>query len=295
MQNDVKNENESVVEQARAWVRDNQDLSEKAHSKLSSILRNGPVNPAALGDFRKEYGIPRPIGGWLALFDDIKRVSSQESPNEQPAVGLTDRLSDSGYWDNYCSSLTPPSNEEEGASKVEDNEGDMVKTDDSMAMWVQDNKAISDSAHNHLRRILKDGPIHPAGLGGFRHKYDIPKLSSWLSLFDDIVQLPIQDSRNGQPVVGLKNRIGDADYWRGYRTVLPLESDLPQKADSPLAKSLEWKSLGLNGDDPGEVRAEIFRAFIVSNYGRFGVDMVQACGRFVSDSKMSSVSAKSFI
>ncbi len=283
MQTDTRNDAEDIKEQAKAWVRDNHDASEKARNELYRILETGPVNPAALGDFRKAHAIPKPIGGWLSLFDDVERVSQKESRNGQPAVGLKARMPDPAYWRNYRSCIAPsastevPSDEssEEGTQPVE-----------SVTSWVKDNKAISDIAHNHLRRILKDGPIHPAGLGVFRKKYEIPKLSAWLALFDDIVQLSMRESRNGQPVVGLKAQMDNAEYWRDYRTVCSLDGDVPQMIDSSVGK-LEWRLLGLNGEGPGEIRAEIFRAFVLSNYGKAGADMVQVCGKFVNDSRMS--------
>ena len=286
MQNDTRNDVENIEEQARIWVRDNHDASEDAHNELCGILETGPVHPAALGDFRKAYGIPKPIGGWLSLFDDVQRVSQKESRNGQPAVGLKARMLDSAYWRNYRSCIAPSAMTEVRTLPSDENSGDTTQPVENVSLWVKDNKALSDIAHNHLRRILKDGPIHPAGLGGFRKKYEIPKLSAWLVLFDDIVQLSMTESRNGQPVVGLKAQMEETEYWRGYRTVCSLDGDVPQTIDSSVGK-LEWRLLGLNGEDPGEIRAEIFRAFVLSNYGSAGADMVQVCGKFVNDSRMS--------
>lgn len=285
--NTEKYQSLAIEEQARKWMQENPLRSEEAHSELVKMLKSGPVHPSALGSFRVAYKIPKPIGGWIALLDDIERLSAQQSCNGQPVVGLKDRFSDPMYWTNYRCEV-PDSHGDGTVESVPDGNEVDVQVHERMALWIKEHVATSDFAHNHLRRILKSGPLHPAGLGEFRKKYEIPKpILVWVSFLDDIVMVKWQESPKGQQAIGLKSRVGDPDYWRGYRTICPIEGTYGQISECPVARSSEWRSLGLNGGDPGAIRAEIFRAFVLSNYGESGADMVQACSKFLHDSSMS--------
>lgn len=161
----------------------------------------------------------------------------------------------------------------------------------SIDTWITTHKAVSDVAHRHLVQILKSGPIHPSALGAFRKKYDIPApIGFWLATFSDIKRATIEETPNGQPAVLLAEKMGDASYWEGYRSDIFVGDEATAQAkplDKTAAQSTAWQSLGLNGDKPGAIRAEVFRAFILKNFGASGQDMVVATQAFVREAGMS--------
>ena len=77
---------------------------------------------------------------------------------------------------------------------------------------------------------------------------------------------------------------GDA-YWH-----VSEERSAPIRLDRSLGLAIDddaWKRIGLDGDKPSEVRAEIFRAFVLEKYGSKGEDNVLVCGAFKVQSGMS--------
>lgn len=89
-------------EQISNWMVENSATSERARLHLIRILERGPIHPAALGEFRREYDLPQPIAAWLSCFPkDFVRTAKDPRSSGQPSVALVSRAVDPEYWKNY--------------------------------------------------------------------------------------------------------------------------------------------------------------------------------------------------
>lgn len=93
-------------EKALDWVKGNAEASNAAREQLNSILKAGPIHSSLLSDLKDKYGIPKPVSAWVKLWDEFVCYSGKkDSPVGQPAIALSDKKDDEGYWSNFKRTL----------------------------------------------------------------------------------------------------------------------------------------------------------------------------------------------
>lgn len=84
---------------AAKWVQENPGVSEDAHKWLVSMVKDAPLHGSLLSELRERFGIPKPVSGWIRLFDDLESLPAVNDRCPHPVVGLRSRMHDKAYLD----------------------------------------------------------------------------------------------------------------------------------------------------------------------------------------------------
>ena len=89
----------SRAEIARKWADENPEKSQAAYEWLRRELDEGPMFGPLTNVLCDRFDVPVPASRWILLFPDFICYSGRgDNPSDLPAVALSDRAGDVGYW-----------------------------------------------------------------------------------------------------------------------------------------------------------------------------------------------------
>lgn len=88
------------IDGMRKWHEEHAEVSTQAADKVFEWVSKSAVCATALGDFRKQHAIPRPLSFWIAQFPEkLVFVPASKSPSGTACVGLSEKaIEDAAYW-----------------------------------------------------------------------------------------------------------------------------------------------------------------------------------------------------
>lgn len=88
------------IDSMRKWHEEHAEVSTQAADKVFEWVSKRAVRATALGDFRKQHAIPRPLSFWVAQFPEkLVFLPASKSPSGTACVGLSEKaIGDAAYW-----------------------------------------------------------------------------------------------------------------------------------------------------------------------------------------------------
>lgn len=98
VQANMTDRREQLKKAAEVWAKDHPEQNSSARAELIGMLSERPRDAADFGELRSKYDIPKPIGFWIALHNDVARLGHAPTNEKRKMYYLASLENDAEYW-----------------------------------------------------------------------------------------------------------------------------------------------------------------------------------------------------